>query len=86
MNMQALTPEDLLRVVTQAKMVDPRQRGRVRGLGICGVEISPKIFKSTVVMTIDSPRIAKEYVKGLGQAKGRTRRPNHHTAGHARTH
>jgi polysaccharide chain length determinant protein (PEP-CTERM system associated) len=32
---------------------------------------SPKTFKSTVVITIDSPKVAKDYMKGLGGTEGR---------------
>ena len=38
-------------------------------LGYAAWEFFPKTFKSTVVMTIDSPRIAQEYVKGLSQGQ-----------------
>jgi len=38
-------------------------------LGSIAWKYYPKTFKSTVVMTIDSPRIAKEYVKGLSQGQ-----------------
>ena len=31
-----------------------------------GWKLYPKTFKSTVIITIDSPKVAKDYVKGLG--------------------
>lgn len=33
--------------------------------------IFPKTYKSTVVVTIDSPKVSKDYVKGLGGQEGR---------------
>ena len=67
--MQAVTPQDLVKIVLQRKW------WILASLVICvtvanvGWTFSPKNFKSTVVVTIDSPRIAKEYVKGLSQAQ-----------------
>jgi uncharacterized protein involved in exopolysaccharide biosynthesis len=67
--MQAVTPQDLVKIVLQRKW------WILASLVICVTvasvawNFSPKKFKSTVVVTIDSPRIAKEYVKGLSQAQ-----------------
>ncbi|MDF0665660.1 MAG: AAA family ATPase [Nitrospira sp.] len=33
--------------------------------------IFPKTYKSTAIVTIDSPKVAKDYVKGLGGSEGR---------------
>ena len=69
MTMQAVTPQDLMKIVLQRKW------WILASLVICVTVASvawtyfPKKFKSTVVVTIDSPRIAKEYVKGLSQAQ-----------------
>ena len=69
MTMQAVTPQDLVKIVLQRKW------WILASLVICVTvasvawTFSPKKFKSTVVVTIDSPRIAKEYVKGLSQAQ-----------------
>ncbi len=69
MTMQAVTPQDLVKIVLQRKW------WILASLVICVTAasvawtFSPKNFKSTVVVTIDSPRIAKEYVKGLSQAQ-----------------
>ena len=69
MTMQAVTPQDLVKIVFQRKW------WILASLVICVTAasvawtFSPKNFKSTVVVTIDSPRIAKEYVKGLSQAQ-----------------
>ena len=67
MNMQALTPEDFLRVSLKKKW------WILAGVVVCVAsayvawKYFPKTFKSTVIVTIDSPRIAKEYMKGLAQ-------------------
>jgi uncharacterized protein involved in exopolysaccharide biosynthesis len=67
--MQAVSPQDLVKIVLQRKW------WILASLVICvtvaGVAwtFSPKKFKSTVVVTIDSPRIAKEYIKGLSPAQ-----------------
>jgi polysaccharide chain length determinant protein (PEP-CTERM system associated) len=69
MTKQAVTPQDLVKIVLQRKW------WILASLVICVTvasvawTFSPKKFKSTVVVTIDSPRIAKEYVKGLSQAQ-----------------
>jgi polysaccharide chain length determinant protein (PEP-CTERM system associated) len=69
MTMQALTPQDLVQVVLKRKW------WIFASLVVCFMVASvawtffPKKFKSTVVVTVDSPRIAKEYVKGLSQAQ-----------------
>jgi succinoglycan biosynthesis transport protein ExoP len=67
MNMQALTPEDFLRVSLKKKWWILASVVLCVALGYVAWKYSPKTFKSTVVMTIDSPRIAREYVKGLAQ-------------------
>lgn len=67
MNMQALTPEDLLRVSLKRKWWILASVVVCVALGYVAWNYAPKTFKSTVVMTIDSPRIAREYVKGLAQ-------------------
>jgi polysaccharide chain length determinant protein (PEP-CTERM system associated) len=69
MNMQAVSPEDLLRVSLKKKWWILASVVVCVALGYVAWKYSPKTFKSTVVMTIDSPRIAKEYVKGLSQAR-----------------
>jgi succinoglycan biosynthesis transport protein ExoP len=66
-NIQALTTEDYLRVPLKRKWWILTSVVVCMALGYVAWEYSPKIFKSTVIMTIDSPRIAKEYVKGLAQ-------------------
>ena len=69
MNMPALTPEDLLRVSIKRKWWILASVVLCVGLGYVAWKFFPKTFKSTVVMTVDSPRIAKEYVKGLSQGQ-----------------
>lgn len=67
MNMQALTPEDFLRVSLKRKW------WILVSVVVCVASAYvawmyfPRIFKSTAIVTVDSPRIAKEYVKGLSQ-------------------
>ena len=67
MNMQALTPEDFLRIPLKRKWWILTSVIVCVALGYVAWKYSPKTFKSTVILTIDSPRIAKEYVKGLSQ-------------------
>ena len=70
--MRSLTQEDLLLILLKRKW------WIVASIVICvplayGVwKWSPKTFKSTVVMTIDSPKVAKDYMKGFGGAEGRS--------------
>lgn len=69
--MQSLTQEDLIRIPLKRKW------WIVLSIAVClplayGVwKIFPKTYKSTVIVTIDSPKVAKDYVKGLGGAEGR---------------
>jgi len=75
MNMQALTSEDLLRASLKRKW------WILASVVVCvalayGVSMYfPKTFKSTIIMTIDSPRIPKEYMKGLAQEGRRDEDP-----------
>ena len=69
--MQSLTQEDLLLILVKRKwwilasvlICVPLSYGVWKWL--------PKTFRSTVVVTIDSPKVAKDYVKGLGGTEGR---------------
>ena len=67
MNMQALTPEDFLRVSLKRKWWILVSVIMCVALGYVMWIYFPKTFKSSAIITIDSPRIAKEYVKGLSQ-------------------
>ena len=67
MNMQALTPEDFMRVSLKRKWWILVSVIMCVALGYVVWLYFPKTFKSTAIITIDSPRIAKEYVKGLSQ-------------------
>ena len=67
MTIQAVTPEDLLRVSLKRKWWILASIVLCTAVGFVAWKFFPKTFKSTVVMTIDNPRIAKEYVKGLSQ-------------------
>jgi succinoglycan biosynthesis transport protein ExoP len=69
--MQSLTQEDLIRIPLKRKW------WIIVSIAVCmplayGVwKIFPKTYKSTVIVTIDSPKVAKDYVKGLGGTEGR---------------
>jgi succinoglycan biosynthesis transport protein ExoP len=67
MNIQALTPEDFLRVPLKRKWWILASVVLCVALGFVAWKYFPKNFRSTAIITIDSPRIAKEYVKGLSQ-------------------
>jgi polysaccharide chain length determinant protein (PEP-CTERM system associated) len=67
MNMQALTSEDFLRVSRKRKWWILASVVVCVAVAYIASIYFPKTFKSTLIMTIDSPRIAKEYVKGLTQ-------------------
>ncbi|THJ19409.1 MAG: hypothetical protein CAF45_016095 [Nitrospira sp. CG24E] len=69
MTMQALTPEDLFRASLKRKWWIFASVVLCVAMGYAVWKYVPKTFKSTVIMTIDSPRIAKEYVKGLSQGQ-----------------
>jgi polysaccharide chain length determinant protein (PEP-CTERM system associated) len=67
MNIQALTPEDFLRIPLKRKWWILTSVVVCMALAYLASLYFPKTFKSTIVLTVDSPRIAKEYVKGLSQ-------------------
>lgn len=67
MNIQSLKPEEFLSIPFKRKWWILTSVVLCVALGYVVWHYFPKTFKSTVVMTIDSPRIAKEYVKGVGQ-------------------
>jgi len=67
MNIQSLKPEDFLSIPLKRKWWILTSVVLCVALGYVVWHYFPKTFKSTVVMTIDSPRVAKEYVKGVGQ-------------------
>ena len=67
--MQVLTPEDLLSASLKRKWWILASVVLCVAVGYVAWIFLPKTFKSTVVMTIDSPRIPKEYVKGLSQGQ-----------------
>jgi polysaccharide chain length determinant protein (PEP-CTERM system associated) len=69
MIMQALTPEDFLRVSLKRKWWILASMVVCVASAYVAWTYFPKTFKSTAIMTFDSPRIAKEYVKGLSQAQ-----------------
>lgn len=69
--MQSLTQADLIRILVKRKW------WIVVSIAVCVLmayglwKIFPKTYKSTVIVTIDSPKVAKDYVKGLGGTEGR---------------
>jgi uncharacterized protein involved in exopolysaccharide biosynthesis len=69
MTIQTLTPQDLGNIVLKRKWWILASLIVCVTLAGAAWTFSPKKFKSTVVVTIDSPRIAKEYVKGLSQTQ-----------------
>jgi len=69
MIIQALTPQDLVQIVLKRKWLILASLVICVTLAAVTWTFFPKQFKSTVIVTIDSPRIAKEYIKGLSQAQ-----------------
>ena len=69
--MQSLTQEDLIRILLKRKWWIFVSIAVCMLLAYGGWKIFPKIYKSTVVVTIDSPKVSKDYVKGLGGSDGR---------------
>ena len=64
MTIQALTPQDLVRIVLKRKWWILASLVICMALAYVSWTFFPKKFKSTVVVTIDSPRVSKDYVKG----------------------
>lgn len=69
--MRQLTQEDLLRIPLKRKWWILLSVALCLPLSYEVWKIFPKVYKSTVVVTIDSPKVAKDYVKGLGGSEGR---------------
>ncbi|HMS82103.1 MAG TPA: AAA family ATPase [Nitrospira sp.] len=69
--MQSLTPNDLIRIVLKKKWWILLSLTLWIGLAFGVWTIFPKTFKSTIVLTIDSPKVSRDYVKGLGGQEGR---------------
>lgn len=70
--MQSLTQEDLIRIPLKRKWWIIVSVAACVFLAYGVWKIFPKVYKSTVIVTIDSPKVSKDYVKGLGgsEAKG----------------
>ena len=70
--MQSLTQEDLIRIPLKRKWWIVLSIALCLPLAYRVWKIFPKRYKSTVIVTIDSPKVSKDYVKGLGgsEAKG----------------
>ena len=69
--MQSLTQEDLIRITLKRKWWILLSIALSVFLAYQGWKIVPKAYKSTVIVTIDSPKVAKDYVKGLGGQEAR---------------
>lgn len=69
--MQALTQEDLIRIPLKRKWWILLSIVVGMSLAFGAWTIFPKSYKSTVIITIDSPKVSKDYVKGLGGQEGR---------------
>ncbi|MEK9142370.1 MAG: hypothetical protein AAB308_15050, partial [Nitrospirota bacterium] len=69
--MQSLTQEDLIRTLLKKWWWIVVSIVICMSLAYGGWKIFPKTYKSTVIMTIDSPKVAKDYVKGLGGTDGK---------------
>lgn len=65
MGLQSLTQDDLVRIPLKRKWWILVSLITCMTLAAVAWKYFPKTFKSTVVITIDSPRVAKDYVKGL---------------------
>ena len=63
--MHSLTQEDLLRIPFKRKWWILASVVVCVALAYVAWKYTPKTFKSTVIVTIDSPKVAKDYVKGL---------------------
>ncbi|CUS31806.1 GumC family protein [Candidatus Nitrospira nitrificans] len=64
--MQSLTQEDLIRVLLKKWWWTVVSIVICMSLAYGGWKVFPKTYKSTVIITMDSPKVAKDYVKGLG--------------------
>lgn len=64
--MRQLTQEDLLQIPLKRKWWILLSISLCLPLAYEVWKIWPKAYKSTVVVTIDSPKVAKDYMKGLG--------------------
>ncbi len=65
MNLQSLTPEDFLKIPLKRKWWILASLLVCEMLAVTAWMYFPKTYKSTAVVTIDSARVAKDYVKGL---------------------
>ena len=66
--MQSLTQKDLIRISLKGKWWILLSIVIWIPLAYGVWKIFPKAYKSTVIVTVDSPKVSKEYVKGLGGA------------------
>ncbi len=64
--MQSLTQDDLIRIPLKRKWWIVLSIAACMLLAYGVWKVFPKVYKSTVIVTIDSPKVAKDYVKGLG--------------------
>lgn len=69
--MQSLTQEELTRVLLKRKWWILLSIAVCMPLAYGAWEIVPKKYRSTAIVTIDSPKVSKDYVQGLGGSEGR---------------
>ncbi|MBK9306930.1 MAG: AAA family ATPase [Nitrospira sp.] len=69
--MRSLTQEDLLLILAKRKWWILTCVVVCVPLAYGSWKWFPKTYRSSVVMTVDSPKVAKDYVKGLGGPEGR---------------
>ncbi|OQW31023.1 MAG: hypothetical protein A4E19_20895 [Nitrospira sp. SG-bin1] len=68
--MQSLTQRELIRISLKRRWWILLSIVVWMPLTFGAWKIFPKTYKSTVIVTIDSPKVAKDYVKGLGGSEG----------------
>lgn len=67
MDIQSLTPEDFIRIPLKRKWWILGSLVTCVTLALVAWHYFPKTYRSNAIVTIDSPRISKDYVKGLSQ-------------------
>lgn len=69
--MQSLTQEELIRILLKQKWWIFVSIALCTPLAYGAWKIFPKMYRSTAIVTIDNPKVSKDYVKGLGGSEGR---------------
>ncbi len=68
--MVSINTQDMLRIALRGKWWILLSVGIWMPLAVGLWTIFPKTYKSTAIVTIDSPKVSKDYVKGLGGGEG----------------